>query len=540
MHPTHYGRMCPIETPEGPNIGLIGSLSSYAQVSEHGFVTTPYRVVSDGVVTDEIVHLDATQEEERLIAQANTPVDAKTGRLKGPEILCRTQAGQYVTVGPKDVDLVDVSPEQIWSVATAMIPFLEHDDANRALMGSNMQRQAVPLLTTDAPLVGTGMERRAALDTGDVLLAERAGTVAFVDATEIVVDADDGTRDEYQLQKFMRSNQGTLIHQKPLVAERPEGRGRRRARRRLLERPRRDGARQEPDGRLHVLGGLQLRGRDHPLQAPRARRRADLDPHRGVRDRRAHDQARRRGDHPRHPEPLGGVAAQPRRPRHRPRRRRGRLGRPARRQGHAEGRDRADGRGEADPRDLQGEGARGPRHLAEGAPRRGRRRHRRDDLQPRQGRRPAAGGQRPRARVRRQEAQDLRGRQARRAPRQQGRDLEDRRRAGHAVPRGRHAGRRDPQPARRAEPDERRPDPRDAPRLGRRAGLVRRRHRRLQARARTATAAPAASTSRRRSSTARPSRTSTTRWSPGRTITRARSGWTSTPSAAPASRPPAR
>ena len=480
VHPTHYGRMCPIETPEGPNIGLIGSLSSYAQVSEHGFVTTPYRVVADGVVTDEIVHLDATQEEERMIAQANTPVDAKTGRLKGPEILCRTQAGQYVTVGPKDVDLVDVSPEQIWSVATAMIPFLEHDDANRALMGSNMQRQAVPLLTTDAPLIGTGMERRAALDTGDVLLAERAGTVAYIDATEIVVEAEDGTRDEYQLQKFMRSNQGTLIHQKPLVVSGQKvGAGDVLADGSSIG-PRRDGARQEPDGRLHVLGGLQLRGRDHPLQAPGARRRADLDPHRGVRDRRPHDQARRRGDHPRHPEPLGGVAAQPRRPRHRPRRRRGRLRRPARRQGHAEGRDRADRRGEADPRDLQGEGARGPRHLAEGPPRRGRRRHRRDDLQPRQGRRPAAGGQRPRARVRRQEAQDLRGRQARRPPRQQGRDLEDRRRAGHAVPRGRHAGRRDPQPARRAEPDERRPDPRDAPRLGRGAGLVRRRLRGLQ------------------------------------------------------------
>jgi DNA-directed RNA polymerase subunit beta len=217
VHPTHYGRMCPIETPEGPNIGLIGSLSSYAQVSEHGFVTTPYRVVADGVLTDKIVHLDATQEEEQIIAQANTPVDAKTGRLKGPEILCRTQAGQYVTVGPKEVDLVDVSPEQIWSVATAMIPFLEHDDANRALMGSNMQRQAVPLLTTDAPLVGTGMELRAALDTGDVLLARSPGTVAFIDATEIVVEGTDGTRDEYQLQKFMRSNQGTLIHQKPLV-----------------------------------------------------------------------------------------------------------------------------------------------------------------------------------------------------------------------------------------------------------------------------------------------------------------------------------
>ncbi|HEV2945641.1 MAG TPA: DNA-directed RNA polymerase subunit beta [Solirubrobacteraceae bacterium] len=217
VHPTHYGRMCPIETPEGPNIGLIGSLSSFAEVSEYGFVTTPYRVVKDGVLTDKVERLDATQEEELVIAQANTPVDPKTGKLKGTEILCRTQAGQYVTVGPKDVDLVDVSPEQIWSVATAMIPFLEHDDANRALMGSNMQRQAVPLLKADAPLVGTGMERRAALDTGDVLLARTAGTIEHVDATQIVIETTDGTKDEYELQKFMRSNQGTLIHHKPRV-----------------------------------------------------------------------------------------------------------------------------------------------------------------------------------------------------------------------------------------------------------------------------------------------------------------------------------
>jgi DNA-directed RNA polymerase subunit beta len=218
VHPTHYGRMCPIETPEGPNIGLIGSLSSFAEVSEYGFVTTPYRVVKDGVVTDEIRRLDATQEEELLIAQANTPADPKTGRLKGNEILCRTQAGQYVTVGPKDVDLIDVSPEQIWSVATAMIPFLEHDDANRALMGSNMQRQAVPLLKADAPLIGTGMERRAALDTGDVLLAESAGTVEYVDANQVTVLGKEGKKDEYELQKFMRSNQGTLIHHKPRVS----------------------------------------------------------------------------------------------------------------------------------------------------------------------------------------------------------------------------------------------------------------------------------------------------------------------------------
>jgi DNA-directed RNA polymerase subunit beta len=219
VHPTHYGRMCPIETPEGPNIGLMGSLSSYATISEHGFVTTPYRVVNKGKVTDEIVHLDASQEQERTIAQSTTPLD-KNGKLLGEDdglVLCRTLAGQYVSVSPDQVDLMDVSPEQIWSVATAMIPFLEHDDANRALMGSNMQRQAVPLLKTDAPLIGTGMERRAALDTGDVLIARTSGTIDFVDAERISIVGDDGTRDEYDLQKFMRSNQGTLIHQKPLV-----------------------------------------------------------------------------------------------------------------------------------------------------------------------------------------------------------------------------------------------------------------------------------------------------------------------------------
>jgi DNA-directed RNA polymerase subunit beta len=216
VHPTHYGRMCPIETPEGPNIGLIGSLSSYAEISDYGFVTTPYRVVSKGKVTDEVVHLDATQEEEKLIAQANTPVD-KNGKLCGDEILCRTQAGLYVNATPDQVDLIDVSPEQIWSVTTAMIPFLEHDDANRALMGSNMQAQAVPLLTTDAPVVGTGMERRAAIDTGDLVVSDHPGTVSYVDAERIVVDERDGSQHEYLLQKFMRSNQGTLIHNKPIV-----------------------------------------------------------------------------------------------------------------------------------------------------------------------------------------------------------------------------------------------------------------------------------------------------------------------------------
>jgi DNA-directed RNA polymerase subunit beta len=216
VHPTHYGRMCPIETPEGPNIGLIGSLSSYAEISEYGFVTTPYRVVKNGKVTDEIVHLDATKEKDQRIAQANSELDAN-GKLLEDAILCRTQGGQYETVAPAEVDLIDVSPDQIWSVATAMIPFLEHDDANRALMGSNMQRQAVPLLKTDAPLIGTGMERRAAIDTGDVIIAGAAGTVCAVDAQRILIETRDGA-DDYPLQKFERSNQGTLIHQKPLVA----------------------------------------------------------------------------------------------------------------------------------------------------------------------------------------------------------------------------------------------------------------------------------------------------------------------------------
>src|SRR4051812_28728377 len=216
VHPTHYGRMCPIETPEGPNIGLIGSLSSYAQVSEHGFVTTPYRVVKDGVVTSKILHLDATQEEEQTIAQANAEIDPKTKRLKGPQVLCRAAEDEAIAMSPKQVDLMDVSPTQIWSVATALIPFLEHDDANRALMGSNMQRQAVPLLKPEAPLVGTGMERRAAIDTGDVVIAENDGEVNHVDAERIIV-THGSKKDEYELLKFMRSNQGTLIHQRPIV-----------------------------------------------------------------------------------------------------------------------------------------------------------------------------------------------------------------------------------------------------------------------------------------------------------------------------------
>jgi DNA-directed RNA polymerase subunit beta len=216
VHPTHYGRMCPIETPEGPNIGLIGSLASFATVSEFGFVQTPYRKVTNGKVTDDIVYLDAAEEAQYTIAQASAQVDEKTGRFVDDMVLCRSREGEAVTARPKDVEFMDVAPAQIVSVATALIPFLEHNDANRALMGANMQRQAVPLMITQAPLVGTGLEYRAAVDTGDVILAGEAGTVVDVDADRIVIDGKNG-KDQYPLTKFMRSNQGTLIHQKPIV-----------------------------------------------------------------------------------------------------------------------------------------------------------------------------------------------------------------------------------------------------------------------------------------------------------------------------------
>jgi DNA-directed RNA polymerase subunit beta len=216
VHQTHYGRMCPIETPEGPNIGLIGSLASFATVSQFGFIQTPYRVVKGGKVTDEIIYLDAAEERQFTIAQASEPVDPKSGKFQNDQVLCRSREGEAVMVLPKDVEYMDVSPAQIVSVATALIPFLEHNDANRALMGANMQKQAVPLMIPQAPLVGTGLEFRAAVDTGDVVLARNDGAVVDVDAERIVVEGR-GTRDEYPLTKFMRSNQGTLIHQKPVV-----------------------------------------------------------------------------------------------------------------------------------------------------------------------------------------------------------------------------------------------------------------------------------------------------------------------------------
>lgn len=216
VHPSHYGRMCPIETPEGPNIGLIGSLSVYARVNPFGFIETPYRKVVDGVVSDEIVYLTADEQDRHVVAQANSPIDAD-GRFVEPRVLVRRKAGEVEYVPSSEVDYMDVSPRQMVSVATAMIPFLEHDDANRALMGANMQRQAVPLVRSEAPLVGTGMELRAAIDAGDVVVAEESGVIEEVSADYITVMHDNGTRRTYRMRKFARSNHGTCANQCPIV-----------------------------------------------------------------------------------------------------------------------------------------------------------------------------------------------------------------------------------------------------------------------------------------------------------------------------------
>jgi DNA-directed RNA polymerase subunit beta len=221
VHPTHYGRICPIETPEGPNIGLINSLATFARVNKYGFIETPFRKVVDGAITTDVVYMSAMEEAKYHVAQANADID-QSGKLTEELVVCR-KAGEVVVVPPDRVDLMDVSPKQLVSVAAALIPFLENDDANRALMGSNMQRQAVPLLQSDAPFVGTGMEAIVARDSGAAIAARRPGIIDQVDATRIVIRATEETNpakpgvDIYRLQKFQRSNQSTCITQKPLV-----------------------------------------------------------------------------------------------------------------------------------------------------------------------------------------------------------------------------------------------------------------------------------------------------------------------------------
>src|SRR5690348_14023485 len=221
VHPTHYGRICPIETPEGPNIGLINSLATFARVNKYGFIESPYRRVVNKHVTDEVVYLSAMEEAKYTIAQANATIDAR-GRITDELVSCRT-AGNFVMTTPDQVEFIDVSPKQLVSVAAALVPFLENDDANRALMGSNMQRQAVPLLQPEAPLVGTGLEDVVARDSGSAIAARRSGVVDQIDATRIVIRATEETDptkpgiDIYRLKKFQRSNQSTCINQRPLV-----------------------------------------------------------------------------------------------------------------------------------------------------------------------------------------------------------------------------------------------------------------------------------------------------------------------------------
>ncbi len=217
VHHSHYGRMCPIETPEGPNIGLIGAMSTYARINEYGFIETPYRRVDreNKRVTDEIFYLTADEEDEYAIAQANAPLD-ENGWFTETRVTVRYKH-ETLVIPADQVDFMDVSPKQVVSIATALIPFLEHDDASRALMGSNMQRQAVPLLRTQAPLVGTGMEYKVACDSGVVVLAKRPGVAEKVTANEIIVRANDGTLDKYKMIKYSRSNQGTCINQKPII-----------------------------------------------------------------------------------------------------------------------------------------------------------------------------------------------------------------------------------------------------------------------------------------------------------------------------------
>jgi len=222
VHPTHYGRVCPIETPEGPNIGLINSLALFARLNEHGFLETPYRKVVNGKVTDQVEYLSAIEEAKYTIAQANATID-KNGKL-ADELVSARQAGETMMVGPERIDYIDVAPSQIVSAAASLVPFLEHDDANRALMGANMQRQAVPCLRPDKPLVGTGLERIVALDSGTVVMATRGGVVDYVDANRVVIRVNDDETaagevgvDIYNLTKYTRSNQNTNINQRPIV-----------------------------------------------------------------------------------------------------------------------------------------------------------------------------------------------------------------------------------------------------------------------------------------------------------------------------------
>ena len=320
VHHSHYGRMCPIETPEGQNIGLISSLSTYARVNEYGFIEAPYRRIdkATGVVTDEVVYMTADEEDKYIVAQANEPLDEE-GRFVRDRVMCRIR--RDIREKPKEeVDYMDVSPKQLVSIATALIPFLENDDTNRALMGSNMQRQAVPLLRPEAPMIATGVEHRIAYDSGAVKLARHDGFVEYVDSDTIVVRRDDGAgTDTYTLSKFERSNQSTCINQHPIVARGDKVQAEKRDEQGnvvseatvLADGPATDHG-ELALGRNILVGFMSWEGYNYEDAILISEELVRDD----ARDRSARHQARRRADHPRYPQPLRRSAAQPRRGRH--------------------------------------------------------------------------------------------------------------------------------------------------------------------------------------------------------------------------------
>ena len=471
VHHSHYGRMCPIETPEGPNIGLIGSLATFGRINPFGFVETPYRKVVKGKVTDQIDYLTADDEDKYVIAQANAPLDDKN-RFAEERVLVRQRHGEVSEILADEVDYMDVSPRQMVSVATALIPFLEHDDANRALMGANMQRQAVPLIRSDAPLVGTGMEYRAAVDAGDVLVAEKAGVVKEVSADAIEVMNDDGTYTTYKLSKFRRSNQGTCINQRPLVSEGDKlARGLRRSP--TAPAPTRPRWRWAPTCSSPSCRGRATTTRTRSSSASAWCRRTYLtsihiEEHEvDARDTKLGPEEITRDIPNVSDEMLADLDE------------RGiiRIGAEVTNGDILVGKVTPKGETELTPeerllRAIFGEKAREVRDTSMKVPHgesgtvigvRVFDREEGDELPA--GRQPAG------ARVRRAEAQDLGRRQARRTPRQQGRHRQDPADRGHAVHGGRHAGRRRAQPAGCAATDEHRPDPRAAPRLAGQAGL---------------------------------------------------------------------
>jgi DNA-directed RNA polymerase subunit beta len=318
VHPTHYGRVCPIETPEGPNIGLINSLAVYARTNDYGFLETPYRKVVDGHASPTTSSTSRPSRRASTSSPRRTPRWVAEGEFSDDLVSCR-HMNEFTLSTPDRIQYMDISPKQIVSVAASLIPFLEHDDANRALMGSNMQRQAVPTLRAEVPLVGTGMERAVAIDSGVTVVARRGGVVDSVDASRIVVRVNDDETSEneagvdiYNLTKYTRSNQNTCINQRPLVNAGDRIAKRRRSGRRTVDASRRTGPGSEPAGRVHALERLQLRGLDPHLRAGGAGRPLHDHPHRGADLRRPRHQARSGGSHRRHPERRRDRAGQAR------------------------------------------------------------------------------------------------------------------------------------------------------------------------------------------------------------------------------------